>query len=154
MAGTRAKRKDRPEEHANRVEEVSERPVKRTPVSGSRDILTIRGADPNYEYRWVVDVSDSGQRIWKFKQASYTFVNDSELQGVGDNTVMKTENHGSIVAMPSGGGQTMYLMKIPKELYEMDQKAKHDEITRQERAMTESLTEEEGSYGKITLSRD
>lgn len=142
--------KERPDPHTSRAAEVGDRPVQRTPVAGGRDILTIRGYNPNYEYRWVLDTSESGQRIWKFREASYTFVEAHELQGVGHNRVMKTESLGSIVVMPSGGGSTLYLMKIPKELYAADQEAKHALVDQEEKEMFRSKIKEAGGSGKVS----
>jgi hypothetical protein len=124
----------RPRKDESRVADPQTRP-KRTPVSGNRDILTVLGKDPEYEYRWIADYSEDGQRIWRFMQAGYTFVSANTVE-VGQSHVYQSENVGSIVRRPAGKtGDFLYLMKIPKEFYNEDQAAKQAEIDSVERSM-------------------
>ena len=123
----------------------------RVPVSGFRDILTVYGKDPNYVYRWVKDGSDSGQRIWRFRQAAYDFVTVDEVEGVGQDMVFHSEDLGSIIRIPEGKESHLYLMKIHKDFYEEDQNAKEKSIAATEAAANAPLTE--GQYGEGTISR-
>ena len=44
-------------------------------------------------------------------------------------------------------------MKLPKELYEADQKAKHDEIDRVEAETLREAKQAQGRYGNISVDR-
>jgi hypothetical protein len=129
----------------------ADRPRKRVPVSGFRDILTVHGKDPDYEYRWVKDGSESGQRIWRYQQAAYQFVLADELEGVGQNFVYQTEDLGSLVRVPSGKGEYHYLMKISKEFYDEDQADKEKELRKLEENQARS-DPGEGQYGSGTIT--
>lgn len=117
---------------------------KRIPVSGARDLLTVAEQDPNYVYRWV---NDKEGRLKKFKRGGYEVVtSDNE---VGQSTVDRGSKLGSAITKSVGGAVTAVLMRIPREWYDEDQKAKQDNIT----ALEETMRPEEADYGKITLSR-
>lgn len=117
----------------------------RVPVSGSRDILTVQGKNPDFEYRWVRDKDEDGQRIFAFHQAGWDFVDSSEVR-VGSSLVYKTENVGSIIRTPSNDGGYLYLMSIPKELYDEDQARKQQEINEIESQIF-APKDDEGQYG-------
>ncbi|MCK4830157.1 hypothetical protein KA005_81315 [bacterium] len=153
--GTVKRGRGRPRKNdVNRATEVSGRPDVRVPVSGNRDILTIAGKDPAFEYRFVLDNSEDGQRIQKFKAAWWDLVNGSDGQHiVGQNMVYKTNNVGSIIRVPAGNSQFYYCMRIPKEYYKQDQTQKQNEITEREKAITQTDSDN-GQYGNIKLSRD
>lgn len=137
----------------SRVEGSTERPA-RVPVSGNRDILTVDGKDPSFQYRWVLDASEDGQRIIRFTKAWWDLVRSDDGQHtVGQDMVYKTENVGSIIRVPAGSGKFYYLMRIPKEYYVEDQKSKAQEISEREKAMTQT-DNDNGQYGNIKLSRD
>lgn len=131
------------------------RPENRVPVSGTRDVLTVYGKDPDLEYRWVSDKSEDGARIYVFTRAGWFFVPSDEVE-IGESNVYKSENYGSIVRQPDGGGSYLYLMAIEKDLYLEDQKAKQEEIAEEERAITRERDEEvdDGQYGKNKLGFD
>jgi len=133
------------------------RPRKRVPVSGYRDILTVYGKDPDYEYRWVKDSVETGQRILRFLAAGYVFVQVDEIESVGTNMVFKTEGEGSIIRTPAGdhsSGEYMYLMKQLKDYYEEDQKDKQDIISAREAEANRKRNEDldDGMYGEGKLS--
>jgi len=125
----------------------------RVPVSGNRDILTVDGKDPSFEYRWIIDTSESGQRIMKFNKAWWDLVENDGQHVVGEDMVYKSENVGSIIRQPAGGGKFYYLMRIPKEYFDADKKAKAKDIKERESAMTQT-DNDNGQYGNITLTRD
>ena len=53
---------------ANRAQNrQDENKPERVPVDGMRDIMTVRGKDPAFKYRWVADTDEKGSRIWKYK---------------------------------------------------------------------------------------
>lgn len=119
--------------------------VKRVPVS-ARNRLEVIGKDPDFVYRIVNDVDD---RIERFKQAGYEPVNVSEArmatQRVGQGT-----SEGTIASMPMGQGINGILMKIPKEYYEEDQKAKAEKIEASEQSIKKP--DIDGTYGEIKIS--
>jgi len=154
VAGTVKKRgPGRPRKNdVSRVEGSSERPT-RVPVSGNRDVLTIQGKDPSFEYRWVLDSAENGQRIQRFNSAWWNLVHSDDGQHVvGQDMVYKTENVGSIIRVPAGSGKFYYLMRIPKEYYKEDQVAKQTEILDREKVITQTDSDN-GQYGNIKLSR-
>ena len=129
-------------------ETISKAPAgrpKRIPV-GSRNRLDVIGKDPNFVYRIVNDVDD---RIERFKQAGYELVdvNESRLssQRVGTGTP-----EGTMASMPVGMGTTGYLMKIPKDWYEEDQKTKQVQIEASEESIKKPNID--GAYGEIKIS--
>lgn len=121
---------------------TSTRP-KRTPISG-RNVLTVKGKDPNYEYRIV---NDSGDRIEMFKDAGWELVDGKDVT-VGDRRVDRTTAEGSKAQVSVGNGVKAFVMRIPKEYYEEDQKAKNAQIDALEQTMKKQALSA-GDYGKI-----
>lgn len=128
--------------------EVREQKIRqsRVPVSGPRDILTVYGKDPNFQYRFVLD---DGNRIARFQRGGWEIVND-DLE-VGAPRVGVPASEGTPVKISSGAGTTCYLMRIPMEFWKEDQAAKSEQILDMERAMME-LTKQPGMYGEISKS--
>lgn len=130
----------------------------RVPVSGLRDILTVLNKDPEYEYRFVTDGDDFGSRILKYKRGGYELVPSDEVE-VGEESVYKQRDGGSIVRIPSGNGKFLFLMKIRKEWYDEDQKGKQDQVDMIEQSMERNISPDEaedhdlGQYGKVKVSR-
>lgn len=148
---------DRKVESPSKNQSRASRPRKRVPVSGFRDILTVLGKDPDYEYRWVKDGDERGQRIWRFQQAAYDFVRDDDVEGIGADYVYKSEDLGSIIRVPAGKnepGQYLYLMKIPKEFYDEDQAEKEEQVKRKEQLTVREREPgmDDGQYGSGTLT--
>lgn len=107
----------------------------RTPVNGERDILTVKGKDPNYEYRFVIDRPG---RIQRFLDGGWEVVTE-DLE-VGQKAVDTPSGKvGSAVTKHAGGGQTYILMRIPKEWYDEDQQAKQDKVDALEASMQEDI---------------
>lgn len=130
----------------------AKRPVERTPVHGSRDILTVRGKRNDLVYRWVLDKDENGQRIFMFKNAGYEFVQGDEVQ-VGQSLVYDSENVGSIVRVPDKAGGYMFLMAIPKDWYEEDQMVKQHSILSEETNLIQP-DEDEGQYGSAKIRHE
>lgn len=133
----------------------------RVPVSGIRDIMTLLNKeDSAYVYRWVVDVDERGSRIYKYKRGGWEFspvkTDDGDMV-VGQEAVYRSKQTGSIIRMQTGGGKFSYVMRIRKEFYDDDQKAKAESIDEVERAITGTGTstgEDFGQYGKVSIERD
>lgn len=102
--------------------------------------------DANFNYRFV---NDTGSRISNFQAAGYEFVQDSDLV-VGDSRVFDPTDLGSVKSVTSNDGTKSYLMRIKKEWYEEDQKAKQAQVNETERAMNKEATQ--GMYGSIKVS--
>ena len=131
-------------------EAISKAPVSRvtrTPVS-QRNILTVKGKDPAYEYRVVNDVDD---RIAQFIEGGYELVNDSSTD-VGDKRVSQGTSVGSKKIFSVGQGTKGYLMRIPKEWYAEDQARKQGVVNLQEASIKEKALD--GTYGKLDITRD
>jgi hypothetical protein len=121
--------------------------VQRTPI-GTRNILTVKGKDPNYVYRYVNDVDD---RVSQFQAAGYELVEDNEVQ-VGDKRINSATSLGSKKHVSVGQGTKAYVMRIKREWYEEDQAAKLGRVAELERATKEKALD--GAYGELKLSRD
>lgn len=131
-------------------EAISKAPVSRvtrTPVS-QRNILTVKGKDPNYEYRVVNDVDD---RIAQFLEGGYELV-DEEATTVGDARVSQGTSLGSKKVFSVGQGIKGHLMRIRKEFYAEDQAAKAAFVNKQEASIKEQALD--GNYGKLEIKRD
>lgn len=129
--------------------------AKRTPVGGARDILTVMNKDPNYVYRFVL--SDIPGRVERFKQGGYEVVVD-DLE-VGQRTVDRQTKLGSAVTAHAGSGRQYVLMRILREWYEEDQKAKQDKVNALEHSMMDDVQHgripgsSEPGYGSLGISR-
>jgi len=120
--------------------------VTRTPV-GTRNILTVKGKDPNYEYRIVNDIDD---RVAQFQEAGYELVENGAVK-VGDKRVNSASSEGSVKQLSVGQGTKAYLMRIKKEWYVEDQQAKQGQVNEIERATQEKALS--GTYGSIESYR-
>lgn len=119
----------------------------RTPV-GTRNILTVKGKDPNYVYRIVNDVDD---RIQQFLEAGYELVPD-ESASVGDKRVNAATSTGSAKEVQVGRGQKAFLMRQKREWYEEDQARKLAHVAETERATKEKALD--GTYGELSFTRN
>lgn len=133
-------------------ESISKAPsgrVARTPV-GQRNILTVKGKDPNYEYRIVNDVDD---RVTQFQDAGYVIDGD-EAVDVGDKRASSGSGYapGSKKMFSVGGGIKAFVMKIKKEWYDEDQAEKQRKADAQEASIKEKALS--GTYGELKISRD
>lgn len=128
---------------------------KRVPVFQQRGSLTVIGEDPNYVYRWVNDLNESGGRIVMFTEAGYVHVKKGEVSSIGDTYAFDSEfAGGSIVRKPCGKGTEgfLYYMKIKREWYDEDQQAKESETAERESQIQRTGTPDgediEGGYDK------
>lgn len=107
--------------------------IRRTPVEGARDILAVNEQDPNYVYRWVADDPQRPGRIDRLKERGYEVVTDKVE--VGQKVVDRATRTGSATTRTGGGGIILVLMRIPREWFDEDQKAKQDGVDAQETRM-------------------
>ncbi|MDE3022467.1 MAG: hypothetical protein KGI54_11480 [Pseudomonadota bacterium] len=120
--------------------------VQRTPI-GKRNVLTVAGKDANYQYRII---NDSGDRVQEFLDAGYELVKEDSVK-VGDKRVNKASAEGSVSQISVGQGQKAFVVRIKKEWYQEDQKAKQDQVDAQENATKSKALD--GTYGKLEISR-
>ncbi len=137
----------------NRTEDVRAESAKpRIPVSSSRAPLVVRGFDhENFMGRWVIDVDD---RLARFLDGGWEFVTKDMIESAGESTVDSSKGSDTRLTKPAGRGLTLYLMRIPKEYWEADQKEKQREIDRTERAMNspgQGTVDSEVDYGEISI---
>ena len=133
------KRKDIMENTASKdVRPDRSKPV-RTPL-GTRNRLTFKGLDENFHYHVI---NDKDGRLQRAQDGGYEFVESTE--GLGDQMAAEASKMGKNVSKPVGHGVTGYLMRIPKELYDEDQKAKQREVAATEQTMKSNKSKEE--YG-------
>jgi len=105
-----------------------------------RNRISFSNLDPDYVYRVV---NDKEGRIEKMQSIGYDFVESDEQ--IGDFRVAEASKLGKAVSKPVGNGVNGYLMKIPKDFYEEDRKAKDERIDATEAAFKPSKSKDE--YG-------
>lgn len=115
---------------------------------GQRNILTVKGKDPNYHYRIVNDTDD---RIAQFIEAGYELVADDTVE-VGDKRVNASSSLGSKKQISVGQGTKAFAMRIKKEWYDEDEAAKLRQVAEIERATKAKALD--GTYGELKISRD
>ena len=103
----------------------------RTPING-RNILTVTGKDPAYVYRVVNNVGD---RVEQFKAAGYELVPATDVK-VGERRVDSASPEGSYAQVSvDAAGTKAFIMRIPKEWHDEDQKAKQKQVDVLERTI-------------------
>lgn len=121
--------------------------VRRTPI-GKRNILSVVGKEPGFEYRFV---NDTGDRVEAFKENGWEPVPAKAVR-VGDKRVESTASDGSVTYASVGGGMKAVLMRIPEEYYKEDQAAKQAQVQAVEEATRQKALD--GTYGKLEITRD
>lgn len=124
-----------------------ERRVRRSPVTG-KNILTVKGKDPNFVYRIVNNVDD---RVYDMQERGYE-IDTSEDIRVGDSRIETTSKLGTVREVPVGQGTKAVVMRQRKDWYDEDQALKQAEVKKSENAMRQS-NPNEGTYGKIDIVR-
>ena len=127
---------------------INEKPttrVKRASINGTRNVLTVSGKDPNYEYRVV---NDTGDRVAMMQERGYEVVTDKSVT-VGERRIANPTQEGSPVQASVGGGTKAYVMRIRKDWYDEDQQAKAAQVAETEAAMKRDA--KEGMYGKLEI---
>lgn len=126
--------------------------VRRTPINGTRNVLNVKGKDPDFEYRVVNDIGD---RIQEFQDQGYEIVVDKNIQ-VGDKRVAVPTAEGSPVKVSvgvrnDGSPQYAYVMRIKKEWHKEDQDAKAQRVNELEASM-KSEAQKNSDYGKLQIA--
>ena len=124
----------------------------RVPVASNRAPLAVQGFDhDNFAGRWVDDRDD---RISMFLEAGYEFVDKTVKNDGHEKTIDSSSGLDSRMKKPGGKGKTLYLMRLPRQLYNEDQLAKQKELDEIERAMAVpgyGSVNDGVDYGKISL---
>jgi len=107
--------------------------------------INVKNKDPNFEYRVVNDVEE-GQRIKQFQELGWVIDIDTK---VGDKKVDKVSSEGSPKQISVGQGVKAFVMKIPKEIYKIDQDLKEDDLRQSEAGL-----KPEGTYGTIKMDSE
>lgn len=119
--------------------------IKRTPIAG-RNVLTVNGKEPGYEYRIV---NDAGDRIAQFLDAGYELV-DASAVTVGDKRVNKATPEGTKAQVSVGKGDKAFVMRIKSDFYQEDQEAKREHINRLEQTIKQTASGS-ADYGNLTI---
>lgn len=85
----------------------------RVPLTGLRTKLSLKGEEPGFHYAWI-----SGERVDAALEAWYEFVTHP-IQ-VGEQQINVGAIEGGKIYRNGGGGQQLYLMRIPQEFYDAD----------------------------------
>jgi hypothetical protein len=99
----------------------------RTPLY-VQQAVTYNNQDPNYHYRLV---NDSPNRIQRFIDAGWELCMGDNRETYSGKGRQDSSNTGSLVKRtvnedPNAPWKDAYLMRIPVELFEADQQAKHE----------------------------
>lgn len=126
---------------------LKERP-RRAPLEG-RSRLKIRNMDPNYHYRIVnCNLENDPDRVQDLLELGYEIVPREAVGDVGDKRVDNPSAQGSAGQISVGQGTKAVVMRIPKEWFQEDQKAKQEEIDRTE----QRVAKEGADYGNVTIT--
>lgn len=130
---------------ANEKETIARAPrgrTTRTPV-GVRSRLGAKNKDPDFEYRFVTDKEG---RVDMFKEAGWEVATGAE--DVSSARLSQPSPEGSVKQVHVGNGDKAVLMKIRRDWYEEDQRAKQELTNEKEQAQTR-VNEGDGQYGRI-----
>ena len=118
----------------------------RTPITGTRSILEVRGKEPGYHYAWVNDEYVTMRLDNGFEHVRHPVQVGHKRLDVG-----KTGND-HFVTMNVGGGTIAYLMRIPLEFYQEDMDAQQREVDERTMAQIGNLSKD-GLSGNVKISK-
>lgn len=122
---------------------------RRTPING-RNILTVSGKEPGYQYRIV---NDEGDRIQQFLDAGYELVSADSVR-VGDKRVNAATPEGSKAQVSVGkDGKKAFVMRIKDEFYKEDQQRKQAYVDELEQSIKQSASKA-ADYGSVKIERN
>lgn len=129
------------------IAKAPERRVRRTPV-GTRNVLTVTGKEPGYEYRFVNDTGDRVQS--EFLDNGWEVVPSKDVK-IGDKRLGTPGTDGTAARVSVGKGEQGVLLRIREDWYKEDQEAKQVQVNKIEEAMKADALN--GTYGKLEISR-
>jgi hypothetical protein len=115
---------------------------------GKRDRLAIKNKEDGFVYRIVNDVDD---RVELLKGNGYEVCTVEQVGAIGNKRVDNTSSIGSTAHFSVGQGTKAVVMRIPKDWYDEDQRAKQTEIDAIEATM-KSDARRAADYGKLEVS--
>lgn len=118
---------------------------KRPPVNGRGDVLTLSGMDDDYQYRVF---NDKGTRIAQHREYGWEPVSVDDVTIGTRNAIHAGE--AATVTVDSRDGTQGVVMRIRKDWYDEDQKAKQDAIAETEKQIT-GESDKDGNYGKVSI---
>ena len=121
--------------------------VKRTPVT-ERQVLSVKGKEPGYVYRFVNDIGD---RVAQFLEQGYELVEDKDVK-VGDRRIQQVKAEGTKAQVSVGQGVKAFLMRQKDEWHKEDQAAKQARVDQLEQSTKNQATS--GTYGKLEITKD
>lgn len=121
--------------------------TRRTSINGTRNVLSVEGKEPGFEYRIV---NDDGDRISQFQEMGYELVADKTVK-VGARRVANPTAEGSPIQVSVGGGQKAYLMRIRSDWYKEDQEAKQKQVDETVASMKKDAATN-ADYGKLQIT--
>jgi hypothetical protein len=125
---------------------AQERP-KRTPI-GRGNRLKVEKKEDGYTYRYVnTNLEKDPDRVARFMEAGYEIVPKASSGSLGDKRVDNPSPLGSSATLSVGQGTQAVLMRIRKDWYEEDQRAKQADIDAIEQTMSKDA---KSDYGTIT----
>lgn len=130
------------------IAKAPERRVRRTPV-GQKNVLTVAGKEPGYEYRFV---NADGDRVQEFLDNGWELVEKKEVR-IGDKRLnAPSGSEGSTAVASVGGGMKAYLLRIREDWYKEDQAAKQEHVNRLEQGTKQDALNGT-DYGKLEITR-
>ncbi len=140
---------------------AEERPVRKRSIGSHRDMLNTDNLDPEFSYRWMLGATENDKRIVFARQDGWDLV-DATVETnivVGDFAVGKSERLGSVYRFPAsrrGHEEYLYLMRMPKDLFDARVAEQQEEIDEQEAELTRTRyagdDEETGQYGQTAIN--
>jgi hypothetical protein len=119
---------------------------KRTPI-GQRQVLSVTGKEPGFQYRFV---NDTSERVQTFLDNGWELVEQKDIR-IGDKRVGNPSPEGTAAKAHVGQGQYAYVLRIRDDWYTEDQAEKQRYVDATEAAMKEKALD--GTYGKLELTR-
>ena len=119
--------------------------LKRPPVNGKGDVLTLSGQDDRYVYRIF---NDKGTRIATHKDYGWEPCSKDDIE-IGTKNALHAGDLAT-VTVDSSTGEKGLVMRLRKDWYDEDQKAKQDAIDETEKSIT-GESEKDGNYGKVSI---
>lgn len=123
---------------------------KRVPLVEQNRLMSFQ-RDDDYVYRLV---NDTGDRIERFRKAGYEIVDKNNQEIELDSRVQDPSWRHSALSQPVGEGIIAYCMRIPREWWEEDQKAKQKLIKESEDNMRRPSIKgvsQNRTYGEIKI---
>ena len=121
---------------------------KRPPINGRGDVLTLEVSDKDKEEYVYRVFNDKGTRIAQHKQYGWEPCSTDDVT-IGTRNTVGAGDIASVTVDSSDGTQGI-VMRIRKDWYDEDQKAKQDAIAKTEEQIT-GESETDGNYGKVSI---